>query len=55
VRGVHRIPAVLGLYRAGRTVFVLGRAGRVRYVGVASARLAASDRALTSAVRRAGA
>ena len=54
VRGLHRVPVILGVYRAGRTVFVLGRTGRVRYVGVASARLATSDRALTNAVKRTG-
>ncbi len=55
VRGLHHVPGILGLYRAGRTVFVLGRTGRVRYVGVANAGLAANDRALTSAVKRTGA
>jgi hypothetical protein len=55
LRGVHRlhhVHGILGLYRAGRTVFVLGRTGRVRYVGIASTGLA--DGVLTRAVARTG-
>jgi hypothetical protein len=47
----HAMPTLRGLYRDGRWVFVLGRGGRVRYVGVADPLLVRSGSSLARAVQ----